>query len=149
CRWNPLKSEMKAKIAGILFLGVLALLAIGAVGGGWYYFFGKKPRIVLTVPVSGKGAGIQDAKLIGTRDLVVVVDGEVRRFVDFKQRWAKSLKEVKTPEQNKAELARINEQFVKLRQWSDSLNQRRNNLKSPQEVTAFNAEAVKYHNELR
>ena len=122
------------------------------VGGSafWYYFFGKKPKVVLTVALPSKPEEFSERGLwpAGNGE-VLVMSGHELKLVSLGDRSVKWT--VKVPAAAVVDPAwrtAMNARFVRLQQWADALNAKRLNLKTAADTKAFNEEAAKYQAEL-
>jgi hypothetical protein len=129
---------------------ILVALFFAAVGfAGWYYFFGRKPVVAMSVSLSVNGDQSQRGLWpAGPKQLLLYADGEVKLvdLHDGKVKWS-----VKMPPQPKLDPTwqeAVNFRFVKLQQWADELGRARATLTTDAAIKAFNAEAGRYHEEL-
>ena len=157
---------------------VLALVVLLTGAGVWYYAFGRKPKIALSVPVSDK-MGAASLHAVGAGEVLLVADGKAALYalVGGAAKWSVALatpaptvapagvkvaaavaeepvKLRKSPELSTGEKAdqllakRSERRFAKLREWSAKLNAKKAALKTPLQIDGFNEEAKKYHAEL-
>lgn len=129
---------------------ILVALISAAVGfAGWYYFFGRKPKVAMSVSLSANGDHSQRGLWsVGPRQLLLYADGQVKLvdLNDRKEKW--SVKMPPQPNSDPTWQAAVNFRFVKLQQWADELGRARANLATEAAIKAFNAEAARYHEEL-
>lgn len=125
------------------------ILVLGGTGF-WYYFFGKKPKVVLTVALPGKAEDFSgDGMWPAGNGEVIVLSKQELKLVGLRDRSVKwSVKVPAAPTVDAVLRASTNARFVRLQQWADELNRKRLNLKTPAETKAFNEEATKYQAEL-
>jgi PQQ-like domain len=143
----PAAPKPKRSHAPIVLL-VAFVLAVGF--ACWYYFFGRKPRVVLSLPVAvAKDVSVADGCWpVGEGQFLLLSNGEAK-LVDFGDR--KTLWAAKVPPQQLVDerwQAAINARFVKLQQRSEELAQRRATLKTAQETKAFNDDVARYQAEV-
>lgn len=130
---------------------VLTLVVVTTGVAFWYYFFGRKPKSVFTVPIASKNQ--QFGELHGlwpieNGDVLIFASGELKR-VSVADRAVKWTAKVPAPAKvNRAWRDGMNTRFVRLQQWADTLTAKRAGLKTPEETKAFNEEADKYRVEL-
>ncbi len=133
----------------IFLLVAITLLAALVGGAGWYYFFGRKPKVALTVGLSAKeGSAPRGLWSTGPNELLLFADGSVQMIDtgERKKRWSVQMPVLKPADP--AWQAAVNARFVRLQQWAEELSHKRGRLGSPAEIKAFNTEAAKYHAEL-
>lgn len=131
--------RMKYIIAGLVFV----LLATGF----WYFFFGRKPRVVMSIPAkeSGRGYGCWAA---GSGEVVLIAGSEVK-LCDLSTRTEKwSVKLPSGPVVDVAKSGALDARFAKLQQWADELAVKRNALITQEATLQFNKEVAKYQAEL-
>lgn len=124
-----------------------AVLLLGG-AGFWYYFFGKKPRVVLKVTLPQQYEGGAGMWPVGATEVLAFGNGELK-LVDLTGRQVKwSAKLPERPEIDPKWRAGINARFVRLQQWAEQLGEKRAALKTDKDTKAFNEEAAKYQAEL-
>ena len=118
-------------------------------GAGWYYFFGRKPKIAMTVALEVNGStATRGLWSVGPGEMLLVGDGDVYLLdlASRKKKWS-----VQMPRPTPVDplwQATVNARFVRLQQWADELSRKRAKLANAAETKTFNAEAAKYHAEL-
>ena len=145
----PTSSPNAAKRShGILI--VVALVAALLGGGGWYYFFGRKPKVSMSVGLEVNGnAAARGLWAVGPGEVLLVGDGDVH-LIDVasrKKKWTAAIPKSAMPDP--AWQATMNARFVRLQEWADELSRKRVGLTGAEEIKAFNADAAKYHEELK
>ena len=142
-------SESRSKKAAVIKL-VVAFVFIGALcGTGWWWFFGSKPRVVLTVPFVGPESTAGTDCWLTSRGEVAVLAGEKMTLVELKSRkelWSVPLPVAVPMETDWQES--VSMRFLKLQVWAEELAAKRGKLKGDAAVKAFNVEAAQYASEL-
>ena len=130
--------RMKYVIATIVFVLIAAWF--------WYYFFGRKPRVVMSIPV--KEAARENGCWPAGDGQVVLVSDEDVKLCDLRSRTEKW--SVKLPPKPIVDIRQreVNVRFAKLQQWADELAVKRNALTTPEATQQFNQEVAKYQAEL-
>ncbi len=156
-------------IIKIGFSLILLLLA----GGVWFYTMGRKPRLLISTPIK---AGTADTmvRTIAPNEVLLLVGPKVTLYDLTRKapRWSANLgtvpaapapatpapkpstKPAATPAPSSQEkpdpllATRTRKRFAKLEKWAGELNAKRDRLKTPLQIEAFNVEAAKYHAEL-
>lgn len=143
--FNPPAGRRSTAVSVVMALIVTVLVATLG-GASWYYFFGRKPKIAMTVALELNGdtatRGLWSA---GPDELLLVGDGDVR-LIDLatrKKKWTATIP--KSAPVDAAWQAGMNARFVKLQHWSDELSRKRAKLPGEAAIRDFNAEAAKYH----
>src|SRR5260221_844743 len=155
-----------------LFKIGFGLLALLLAGGVWYYTMGRKPHLIVSVPLKPNESSTI-VRAVGP-DEVLLLAGTKATLYDLKTkgaRWSANLSALATPAaatpapkaiakaaatpapapQEKPDpllAARVKKRFAKLEKWAAELNDKRGKLKTQLQIEAFNAEAAKYHAEL-
>ena len=134
---------------GLLLWSMVALLVAVLGVGGWYYFFGRKPKVAMTVGFELNGnAAARGLWSAGAGEVLLVGDGDVTLIdlVSRKKKWTEQIPKSALPDP--AWQATLNARFVRLQDWADELSRKRADLTKPEEIQAFNADAAKYREEL-
>lgn len=149
----------------------LALLLLA--GGVWYYTMGRKPKLLISAPIK---AGDADTlvRTIAPNEVLLLVGSKATLYdlTTKAARWSANLgaipaappaatpapqvakKAASTPPPQAQEkpdpllAARVKKRFAKLEKWAGELTAKRDRLKTPLQIEAFNVEAAKYHAEL-
>lgn len=160
---------MNDKLFSWLLKGVLVLFAAAILGSLWYYPMGRKPRVLVSVPVNAKDQSAVVARSIGHDEVLLIVGSKVSLY-DLRtkaSRWSANLtaaapaatpapkatpkpaaKPVAQEKPDPLIAARVKKRFAKLEKWAADLTAKRGALKSALQIEAFNEEAAKYHAEL-
>lgn len=140
----------KRSIAMPVAIALVTISLVAVLGGaGWYYFFGRKPKLAMSVALKvNADTAARGLWSAGPDELLLVADGDVQ-MIDLatsKKKWSAAIPKIAPVDA--AWQAAMNARFVKLQQWSDELSRKRASLAGAEEIKAFNAEAAKYHSEL-
>ncbi len=133
------KSRMKYIVAALVF----ALIAAGF----WYQFFGRKPRVVMTVPL--KETERTNGCWAAGEGQILLVTGKEVKLCDIgtrSEKWS-----VQIPPEPVVDVQRrdaLNARFSKLQQWAEELAVKRSVLTTQEATLQFNNEVVKYQTEL-
>lgn len=129
---------------------LVAVVLIGALGGvGWWWFFGSKPRVVLTVSLIATEHGGDVECWPTNRGEVAVLGGGRMTLVDLKSR--KELWSVPVPvavQMDRDWQESVALRFLKLQKWAEELSARRVKLQGDEAIKTFNIEAAKYASDL-
>ncbi|MEO6739662.1 MAG: PQQ-binding-like beta-propeller repeat protein [Chthoniobacteraceae bacterium] len=143
--FNPSATRRSTSVSVVMAL-IVTLLVVTLGGASWYYFFGRKPKVAMTVALELNGdtatRGLWSA---GPDELLLVGDGDVR-LIDLatrKKKWTATIP--KSVPVDAGWQAAMNARFVRLQQWSDELSHKRTGLTGEAAIKEFNAEAAKYH----
>ena len=141
------RAQKKRFPIGWVIFGLILVIGGAAF---WYYFFGKKPKVVLTVALPSKPEDFSERGMwsAGNGEVLILSNHELKlvSLSDRSVKWT-----VKVPAAAVVDPAwrtAMNARFVRLQQWADALNAKRLNLKTPADTKAFNEEAAKYQAEL-
>ena len=165
---------MSEKAIGWILKITLGLGLVFLAGGVWYYTAGRKPRVLISVPIKAHDSATT-VRVLSPNELLLLVGAKATLYdlAAKKDRWSVDLnasappaaaaatpaakvvaKAAPTPTpvpQEKPDpllAARVKKRFAKLEKWAAELNEKRSKLKTQLQIDAFNLEAAKYHAEL-
>lgn len=158
---------MKEKLLALfvkIFLGVFVLVVAG---GLWYYTLGRKPKLLVSTAISGKGAA-PSAHQLGAGEVLLVVENKATLFDTSagKEKWVVNLAPAAAPTpppatapaptpalgvENKKDdpmlqilQARVARTSVKLEQWAAQLEAKRKTRDTALKKESFQQEEAKY-----
>ena len=149
--FEPKQKEAPRSRKSRIIFAVVAVLFAGALGGaGWWWFWGSKPQVVLTVPLPAVEGGLRDVECWPTSGGgIAVLGGGKLTLIDLdgrKEVWSVPLPDAVKMDREWQEA--VSMRFLSLQKWAAELTTRRSALKGDAAVKAFNIEAAKYAAEL-
>ncbi len=147
------RSEVSpAPRGGKKYLGwLIFVILVAALGTGiWYYFFGSKPGVVLSLKLHTSDVDFREQRAWPVGEgRVLVLSGDELKLCDLKKaREAWSAVVPPQPDVDPKWRAGVNARFVRLQQWAAALAEKRTTLSGEKATKAFNDEAAKYQAEL-
>src|SRR5436190_1600307 len=119
----------------LLILSLQVFIAAGVLAVGvtfWYFVMGRKPSLVLSARFESK-SGPPVGHIVGNNELLVVAADKATLYElsSGKEKWTATLTAApKTPA--------IDPRIQRLQKWAEELSAKRANLKTPEEIAAFN-----------
>jgi hypothetical protein len=143
--FNPKQEKRSNPGAANTIKLLIGLALLGSLGGsGWWWFYGSKPRVALSIPFEESTNGSPKSWPVGDNKIVVMAGGRLV-FADLSTR--KEIWNIALPARavvDYAWQASVAQRFLKLQDRATELSTTRAKLKTEGEIKAFNAEAAKY-----